>query len=346
MLIIVVVLITVSQSAWVLHSDPAMPIPLYKTAVGCDNHSLYIFGGMNTTDGVNHNVHLLGVNTFFIVDAPVMGSVGDGQVFYSQINDTTMFVVDPNTYAHPQSPGIFVFDLSAPYNTWPAIIEGHPEDSGKPLVTLPVDGSWSGCLSSSETPSPRLYLNGGILDNAKETQVLNLDDLSWLEGVPSMKYKRQSHGCAVVEGKLWAIGYARNIEHIEVEDIAKASWKEIKTKFPTFKVGSSVTSLVNFNVVVIKDIIFVIGGTYDFENAVNTVYTIHTKASHDIVHLNGKRLPYPIMSAGAAVAHETIYVFGGYDPSKDKVEGRWMSNKQSMESILAINDTLQWSLEN
>lgn len=104
------------------------------------------------------------------------GEFGYG-VYFTQINATTLYTINPNGDA------INVYDLQ--YLSYDALD-----------TSIPTNVSSESCISSSETPAPRLYITGGTdgLYAINNLQILSMDDLQWLTQLPSMVYHRHFHG--------------------------------------------------------------------------------------------------------------------------------------------------------
>ena len=218
-------------------------------------------------------------------------TVGYG-VFYTQLDATTLYTTNRDgTY-------INVFDLqSLSYQQL------------SPAIPTSVDKS--GCLASSKTPSPRLYLTGGNAGAA--LQVLDLDSGSWLDSLPSMSYSRQSHGCVTIDTStvttdLWVMGQVTQIEYISTSDIQSASWTEINDQLPV--------ALEEFSVVASGTTIYVIGGGW----AVDTVYTIDTM-TNTVAQIGS--LPEAVHNMGVIVVDGVIYGFGGH--SSTQSQDKWMT---------------------
>lgn len=219
------------------------------------------------------------------------GEFGRG-IYYTQINDTTMFTINSNGYS------INVYNLES--------LAYHKLDT-----PIPTEVGKVGCISSSENPSPRLYITGGydseqgLLD---ELQIVDLEDMRWISNPPSMKNARSSHGCVVVNEKLWAISGAAT-DTVEVMDLS-SRWRPGKWK----ETGSLDCALYSFGVIVVEELIFVIGGyCSNMGPYSDRVYTIDTVTYSISVY--SYRLPYAVDGMPVMTWNDTIDGFGGWGGS-------------------------------
>ena len=101
------------------------------------------------------------------------GAEGGFGTFFSQINDTTLFTISP------QGDCIHAYNLE--------------EVSFQRLdTTIPVNVGPTACLASSNVGGSRLYIAGGGTWHTgwnNDLQVLDLDSMEWIDGVPPMKYR-------------------------------------------------------------------------------------------------------------------------------------------------------------
>lgn len=213
--------------------------------------------------------------------------------YFTQIS-TTLYTINCKDYINQS---INVYDLQSlsyqPLNT-----------------TIPVAVSSSGCISSSESPSPKLFLTGGgsIGSSApplKNLQILSLIDLQWETSPPSMLKGRWGHGCIMVNDRLWAIGGYNedSVEAIKIADIAKESWGAI---------GKLSCLLWNMGVTAVNEIIFVVGGyRTDTDRFSDTVYTIDTNTN--LIGVSADSLPLAVSGMSVVTIDRTIYGFGGLD---------------------------------
>ena len=178
-------------------------------------------------------------------------------------------------------------------------------------TTVPISSTSDACISSSEYSTPRLYVTGGfdfydsgtiILDDLK---ILNLNEMLWLIGPPSMTVGRSRHGCAVANGMLWAIGgYDEvSVEAISVTDITTEAWKSI---------GNLSCELGLSGITTVDEVIFIVGGhCYDTDTYSDTVYTIDTLTKS--INVYEHSLPSSVRAMSVISIDYTIYGFGGYD---------------------------------
>ena len=227
------------------------------------------------------------------------GTLGnnDGELGYStyftQINDTTMYTINGNTGS------INVYNLRSLLF----------EDLG---TTIPIDVDYYGCIASSETPSPKLYISGGNnASNMESTamnnlQILSLDDMQWMDSTPSMIHSRHRHGCIVVNDRLWAIGglYDNSVEAINITDIPNETWWEIG--------HFNYTTLYLFGITAVDELIFIVGGMVKENDStkyrIDTTHTINTVTNEISVY----PATLPMIREGMPVVavNRTIYGFG------------------------------------
>ena len=188
------------------------------------------------------------------------GEYGIG-VYCTQLNSTTLYTISQN------GDSIHVYDLRT--------LSYHVLDT-----TIPVSVGNAGCISSTTTKTPTLYITGGTGkssdqsdDKLNELQILSLHDNQWMVSPPTMITSRHSHGCIVVNGILWAIGGHRedSVEAINTTKIDTSTWR---------KIGNLNCGLASFGVTAVDDLIFIVGGyTYCYDNftrSVDSVYVINT----------------------------------------------------------------------
>ena len=177
--------------------------------------------------------------------------------------------------------------------------------------TIPINVANGGCLASSESPTPRLFVVGGRYYNGTAWhrrnifQILDLSVGNWSMG-PNMTQGRAGHGCVVVNDWLWVIGLAPAVESIHVPELGNSSndiiW-EIKGSLPT-------GVLFYIRLAVFEDLIFVVGGCTLYTCPVKTVIIIDTNtANMDSITLE---LPYSVLGMGIVVVDRTIHGFGGF----------------------------------
>ena len=209
-------------------------------------------------------------------------------VYFTQINATTLFTINSN------GGSINVYNLqSLSYDTLD--------------TTIPTNVGIYGCMSSSESPSPKLYITGGYNSDSgtlNNLQVLSLVDLQWVSSPPSMLKAREQHGCVVVNDTLWAIGgyYVDSVEAINTTNIATETWTAI---------GSLNCELELLGVTAVNEMIFIVGGyCIDTGYGSDTVYTIDTVKNN--ISVNECSLPIAVAGMHVVVVDYAIYGFGGY----------------------------------
>ena len=209
--------------------------------------------------------------------------------YFTQINETTVYTMNGD------GESINVYNLQT-LSYWD-LGTTLPINVGTPLNT--------GCLASSETPSPRLFITGPVTN----LQVLSLADMQWTtsnssnSSLPSMIAARQRQGCIVANDKLWIIAgkLGKTVEVINTTNIANETWQEI---------GNVSCNLVIMGVTAVDLTVFVVGGYCS--NAPtgrsDTVYTI------DAVTNNISAYEYSLPDATiipVVAIDNTIYGFGG-----------------------------------
>jgi hypothetical protein len=300
-------LFIVGDADWITHSDPALPREDRGMAVGYYDDSLYLFGGddykqqlveydMNNNTFIDHGSSNLSVNEF-----------GRG-VYFTQMNSTTLYTIQ-----YWAGDTISVYDL--PSLSYSAL-----------NTTIPTAVTYDGCIASSETPSPRLYITGGYNSlypndgSLDSVQVFDLDTETWLN-VSSMQYARHYHGCIVVDDMLYVMGgyyngpesndarYVYEVEVINTTNIEEAEW-EVIGNYTAY----------SFGVTAVDGVIYMVGGIVDVD-FIDTVYTIDTATNN--VSLHGDELPSALCSMPIVAVDHVIYGFGGrfWSDYKDS----WMS---------------------
>ena len=224
------------------------------------------------------------------------GDYGSGT--FTQFNATTLYSISPD------GESINVYHL--------------PTISYQKLGTqIPTFVDNEACISSSQSPLPRLYITGGYdNDNLPYTkldrlQILELDDLQWLPSTPTMSVTRQLHGCIVVNDRLWAIGGFQedSFESMNIINITETTWNNI---------GNLSCELYNFGVIAVDDLIFIIGGYCSITHSsillssqfvTDTVFTIDTDT--DTISVYADNLPYGVRGMSVIMVDYMIYGFGG-----------------------------------
>ena len=240
----------------------------------------------------------LGVDYLNVTLGNEVGEHGYG-TYFTQINDTTVYTINGN------GDSINVYNLQTLSY----------QDLG---TTIPINVDRYGCMASSATPSPRLFITGG--NNASNSedaalddlQVLSLADMQWMSSPPSMVETRHRHGCIVANDKLWAMSgkYENSVEVINTTDIANETWQEI---------GTLSCMPVLMGITVVDSTIFVVGGyCRSWSTRSDTVHTI------DAVTNNISTYAYslPIAANGIPVVaiDATIYGFGGQTSGSTRLD--------------------------
>ena len=200
-------------------------------------------------------------------------------IYYTQINETTLFTINRNG------------DCLHVYNLQTLSFQ----ELG---TTIPINVNEYACISSSVTPTPRLYIT--VWD---DLQVVTLSDLEWLTNTPSMTDTRLMHGCIVVNDVLWAIGGLGeySVEIINITNIADDTWNVIG-RVP------GVDFISKMGVTAVDDVIFIVGGG-PTGGSLDTVYAIDTITYS--IGIYGDRLPTGVNGMSVVAAGHTIYGFGG-----------------------------------
>lgn len=221
------------------------------------------------------------------------GERGQGSVFYTQINNTTLFIISQtDNFIH-------VYDLN------PETLSFHTLEPAIPGTVGDL-----ACLASSEVPSPRLYITGGYHNTNDVFEVyahfwnFDLEEYSWNRSV-DMNHPRYGHGCIVVNDTLWVMGTVPQFESINMMDIHHSEWTmDNELLFP------NALNLSNFGVVEWNHSIYIIGG-WDNDEGYNsdTVYIFSTKTGNMMYDT----LPFGVSSLSAVRITNTIYGFGGWN---------------------------------
>ena len=172
-------------------------------------------------------------------------------------------------------------------------------------VHLPITVNQYACMTSSNAPSPRLYITGGEnFGYLSDFQILTLDDLQWVTYLPSMLNTHTSHGSAVVNDRLWVIGgrYESSVEAIITTNVTTESWNNI---------GSLPCELSEFGITAAGGVIFIVGGwCWDLGGTSSIIYTIDTATN--VISVNPNSLPYGVNGMAVVAIDNTIYGFGGH----------------------------------
>ena len=238
------------------------------------------------------------------------GEYGDS-IYYTQINETTLFTI-PILSNNQNGDSLHVYNLQT--------LSFQELDTA-----IPIDVSQYGCIASSETPTPRLYITGGYnRGSLDDLQVVSLSDLEWLSNTPSMTETRWKHGCIVVNDMLWAIGssLSNSVEIINITNIVADTWNVIGPV-------PGVDTISSMGVTSVDDVIFIFGG-HTFPDLdilsstyVDTVYAIDTTTYS--IGIYGDRLPYQVNGMPVVAIGDTIYGFGGFSSNPFGWLDSWVS---------------------
>ena len=315
-----------SMSQWISQSTPVLPRADQNMAIGYYNQTVFLlyallsissFSVHNTiipivlnvviprlfvliSGGYNYRQQLttydIGTNSFtdygssYLYDTLSSGNLFKEMglaTYYTQINETTLFSIAQSTTR------ISVYDLES--LSWQQL-----------ATNIPTNVYFRGCLASSQSPSA-LYITGGWYTSTtsstmNDLQVLTLHDMTWSDNAPAMTYARHSHGCVVVDDRLWAIGFVLAVEAINITGLESQSWNEMMT-LPQ--------RLVQFGMVAVDDTIYIVGGYNISSFAMNSVIAIDTAAASYAMY-DGV-LPYAVYGMPVVLIDDTIYGFGGTD---------------------------------
>ena len=136
-----------------------------------------------------------------------------------------------------------------------------------------------------------------------DLQILNLDDLCWLEKTTSMINARYRHGCIVVNETLWVIGGQDedSVEAINITNSATGTWESI---------GNFHCDLVYFGLAAADELIFIVGGyCSDTSRDSDIVYTINVVTNS--IDTSSETLPFTVYNMPVTAVEGTIYGFGG-----------------------------------
>ena len=249
------------------------------------------------------------------------GEFGQENIFYTQLNSTTMFTItEAAEYIHV-------------YNLDPESLSFDTVESTNHMIF-----GDSPCLASYETPSPRLYLTGGYTNISDYYEIydlfwiFDLEEYSWKRG-RDMNYARYSHWCVVAHNTLWVMGTVSEIETVDINttDIYNAQW--------SVHSNLSITdNLTAFGVVSTHGIsqsdcdwgyegtlcndrsIYIVGGwigDYDSGHSADTVYIIDTEWGN----MTYDELPFGISALSMVRIGGTIYGFGGWNATSSWLDG-------------------------
>ena len=239
-----------------------------------------------------------------------------GSVFYSQINASTLFTV------RESGDHIHVYDLN------PESLSFHILEQ-----SIPIFVGDAACLTSSETPSPRLYITGGHQNNGNQPvilshfQILDLDENSWYNG-SDMTFARYHHGCIVVNDTLWVLGTVPEIEIMDTMDIYNSTWS----------IHSDLSLDVNishFGITIFQTFMYIVGGwisDYDSGHDSNIVYIIDTESNL----MTYATLSSAVSAVSLVSVQDNLYAFGGRLSRSDWWSGSIWNSWLSYEALSAL----------
>ena len=160
------------------------------------------------------------------------------------------------------------------------------------------------CLASTQIPSSRLYITGGIDSTNSAMNKFQIYDLlaeQWMNGT-DMLHARESHGCIVMNDTLWIMGYIHAIHKIQCSTtvIDSISWEK-PGRLP-------VSDLISFGVAAYEDLIFVVGGKRD-NTVESTMYIIDTSDGS----VQFEAMGFAVHSMPAVVVDNIICGYGGVE---------------------------------
>ena len=359
------ILFSTAVASWVQHDATHLPRRDYSMAVGHYNDVIYLLyvpdltlsffpiigknihssiyttcihrgGKMNAKQLVKYSI----VNDQFVDYGTIysalmgnsLGEFGYGG-YYSQLNSTMLYTITPISWS------TFNVQYISAYNLKDLSYQQlHP--------SIPTNVGQYACLASSEIPSPRLYVTGGQTQNydrLDDLRVLDLYQSHWLTNMPSMNQTRSSHGCIVVDERLFVVGgdNVTAVESINVMDIESASWGTIGN-LPDYR--SRFGQVVEFD-----KVIYVIGGAHSYDSGSNrdtvsirmtkpySVLMIDTKSGD--ISLHSDPLPYSVTGMATVIVDNTIYGFGGYNGSSHRSMNTWISYKMLSDETPTESDS-------
>lgn len=208
--------------------------------------------------------------------------------FYSQINETTLIYSDGSH--------VYVVDMTV-RNVTEQRSSSRPGESPSQSDT---------CVSTSETPSPRVYITGGF----PNFQVLDLDNMQWMSNLPETQDGHGQCACTALNSTLWVFGVG-SIETLNISNITSntsETWQYGPNNYPLNCLGS-IHDLYQPGLFTVGNFIFVIGGSCYHEDPSDAVHIIDTITGNITLHEHF--LPYPLRAMPVAVIGNTVYIFGG-----------------------------------
>ena len=205
-----------------------------------------------------------------------------GTLWYSQINDTTMFTIAGKTLS--------VFDLQS--------LTFHKLETTSPIS--------DGCIASSEIPSPRLFVN-----NKYDLAVLEIHTMEWIDDAPSTTYEHYQHTCIVVTDFLYTIGgfhkpNSNSIVESVSTDVTGNEWEVVAN---LANLTTDIGYIAWAGVTSVGRDIYIVGGGYGGNyHLTNHVYIFNTETRSIKI---GAFLPEKSALLSMVTVNDIIYGFGG-----------------------------------
>eukprot|EP01083_Nonionella_stella_P108005 313564_1 len=170
-----------------------------------------------------------------------------------------------------------------------------------------------GCLASSSLYESVYVVGGWNYGSLNLIQMLNLSTLQWL-AAPAMNQPRDSSGCIVHNGYLWAFGgfYNGNLglhsnERINTTSIMQNKWHNVDP-FPNVTAPARCVSW--------KGVIYIFGSD-------GNVYLLN--ASTGVIALSVDHLPYQYIQFAPIISNGILYVFGTYKEGENlRFTDKWI----------------------
>eukprot|EP01083_Nonionella_stella_P169427 574505_1 len=172
-------MIGLAFSDWVTISNPGLPRATASMAVGSYNDAIFILGGYISNQVVEYSVTN---QDFTDHDNGLQYNAYGGGDFYTQIGNTVYMLSTSGSNLNA-----FEMTNRAYTGSWKS-------------VSTPV--SYTGCLTSASIANvDYMYVVGGYAESSSivlnKVQVLNVDTMGWLSGIPSMITRRNRLSCIV-----------------------------------------------------------------------------------------------------------------------------------------------------
>eukprot|EP01084_Bolivina_argentea_P107497 192194_1 len=270
-------------------SDLQLPRAFTGGAIGYHNDTIFLLGQDESLVE-----YIISKNNITDHGAALPTDLYGNSQFYTQI-DETLYMIDPLIFA------ISSYDLNTNVFNYEAFV--------------PI-GRTKQCLAGVAN---NLFVLGGYTHKTTYSnfQIFNISSQEWSSG-PDMLYNRHGFTCNVhpITEELYAIAgfetqltknpvqryYRSEIEKINIssiKNITNEAWIQLpQPLFPGYQVRS----------VVFEDYIFVIGGLYNDNKRIHiqSINCVTGEVTTEAAFLN-----YGVSKAGAIIANELLYVFGG-----------------------------------